>query len=217
MNFSFLCGAPAQPAASGLISQPAVFAAIATLAGVLLTVIVNTLGNFRLAKQRNNFEKDLALQKFQSDKDLATQKLNDERQARIDIRRETAKHKRVEFQRATLLDLQESLHSLLRTGNQIRLRDAKKAKEAGKWVKSGAPSEIDDEARRLQAKTHMLMSRVHDGDIRDKCSRLKNHISVTTLATSEEISADEFMAASILFNSLSQEIGEILRHLDAEE
>lgn len=217
MNLSLLCGPPAQAAASGLISQPAVLAAIATLAGVLLTVIANTFGNFRLAKQRNEFEKALAERRFQTDKELAIQKLDDERRARADITRETAKQKRIEFQRSTLLDLQESMNNLVRNGSQIQLNDMKNSRDAGKWVKIGAPSEISDEGRRLQAKTHMLISRVHDGDIRDKALRIKSYITGITMANDEEQSREALREASVLSNLLNQDVGETLRHLDAEE
>lgn len=217
MNFSILCGPQTQAATTGWLGQPAVLAALAAFTGVLITVIVGTVANFKLAKRRNEFERGLAQKRYDLDKELAEQKLNDERAARAATREENARFKHAEFQRTTLLELQEATHALLRVSSQIQLHDIQRSRDAGEWTKEAAPEEVSNEGRRLQAKTHLLASRAYDGAIRSKIIQIKRFCTGLTTARTEKESREALDNATIIFQSFNDEVGETLRNMHTPE
>lgn len=215
MDISAICGPATQQAAS-FLTQPSVMAAVVAFAGVLITVIVGTVANFRLAKRRNVFERELAQKRFELDGQLAMQKLEDERAARVAARADSARVRHIDFQRATLLELQEAMLALLRAASQIQLRDMLHSREAGAWTKPLVADDISEENRRLNARTALLISRVHSEHVREVVGDLKNLCHRLVGADSEEGSRSALDDASILFDSFNRDVGKIIRHLDDE-
>jgi hypothetical protein len=198
-------------------SQAAVLTAILAFGGVLITLIVGTIANFQLAKRRNEFERELAQQRFNLDSQLAVQKLEDERAARNELRAENARLRHIEFQRQTLLHLQEAMLALVRTTLQIHFRDTKHAGEVGQWSKPLVPDAISDENRTLFAKTTLLVSRVRDTKLRRTGSNIKSLCTGLITATSQEQAEKARDELTFAFHDFNDQLAAIIRHLDDED
>lgn len=94
--------------------NPIFLAAIVTFLGVLMTVIVSTRSNFILNRRRNKFEEDLAERKMEIDLRISNEKLEREASMKREELSTARKLKRLDFQKSTLIELQESLIDLTR-------------------------------------------------------------------------------------------------------
>src|ERR1700680_2831546 len=90
-----------------------------------------------------------------------------EREAREEARRDKLFERRVEFQRATLLDLQEAVMNLVRTASQMHVQDIKAHNETGIWQRQLFGEELSEAARLAHARVALLSVRVRDEAVRN--------------------------------------------------
>ncbi|MGC5796580.1 hypothetical protein [Sphingomonas sp. NFX23] len=205
------------PVTSSLTSQPATIAAIIALVGVLLTVIVSAITNAKLAKRRSIFEQGLAAERHKLDRDLASEKFMDEREARAEMRREAAAARRVEFQRVTLLELQEAMHALVRDTCDAQLDDVRISRDAGEWTQGKHHNDFSEMVRKGQGRTQLLKTRVLDDEIRELVRTIKRSCSASLASESEKASLTSLDEATRAMVDLNERIGQTLRKLDDAE
>lgn len=188
------------------MNNPILIASVVTFTGVLLTVVISTVANFRLSKKRNQFEQELAKAKIDSDHRIAVQALEDQAQARRQSQREIARLKQIDFQRSTLIELQEILHKLYLKYSSYALSDAEER------------NVIDDDITPLNARTLILISRVHDDIMRNSAQDLKGSlIKLGQQADEGKVEWDDFHASLKLFNNYVEKSGRMIRTLDELE
>lgn len=188
-------------------SSPIVWAATITFIGVLLTVIVGTTANFRLAKRRNSFEQALAQERRNTDLELSERKLADELLARREARGLSIRLKQIDFQRETLVELQEQMHDLVRAADAVS-----RIKVIGE-----VPSpEILERMRAKNARTALLVSRVADLQIRDDVAAIKKDLNPIKEGDNKTIMG-LLDRGTTRFAALIDTIGARIRQLDQEE
>src|SRR5260370_33013473 len=101
--------------------------------------------------------------------------LEREREAREAERRDKAFERRVTFQRATLLDLQDAIMDLMRTSGAMHHKDIMALKQTGEWQKHLYGDELSEANRLAMARTSMLTVRVRDTKVRELIARLKDY------------------------------------------
>lgn len=99
--------------------------------------------------------------------------LGREREGREAERRDKAFERRVTFQRATLLELQEAIMDLMRTTAAMHHRDIMALKQTGQWQKQLYGEELSEANRLAMARTSMLTVRVRDAKVRELIATLK--------------------------------------------
>lgn len=180
-----------QPSAA-LWQSPILIAAVLTFTGVLLTVVIGTIANFRLAKARSEF-----------DRELATQKLEDERQARAEARSTNLRLRRIDFQRAALVELQECMLTLMRHANFAFTAEATDANNT-------------EALRANNAKSALLISRIENRKLAEEAGELKRVINGKA-STTENERRNELNEASLGMVEFLKDVGEEIRRLDRDE
>ncbi len=142
-------------------TNPILLAALVTFTGVLITAVVGTVANFRLANRRNTFEQDLAREKMEQEKSLAIDKLKDEAQSREAAMKSNLRLRQIEFQRAAIVELQECLIELIRL-NHGRIPDDDEALESHLRL-------VADKNARIT----LLRSRIMDDELRSETASLQ--------------------------------------------
>ena len=140
-----------------------------------------------------------------------------EREAREAARREQRFQQRIAFQRQTLLDLQDALMQLARTTGEMHFHDKKAFRETGRWQKQLYGEDLAERDRVANARTAMLGVRVADASVRDLLQQFKNQCTASILSENEEASECSLRKMGLVFESLNQRIGEILRKLEEDE
>jgi hypothetical protein len=184
---------------------------------VLVTVVVGTFANFRLARIRNRFDQELAASKFEFDKEIATQKLDDERSARKEAKNLQIRLNHLKFQRETLLDLQQSTHSLLLNAGLIHRAKSKMAPDNGILKGLSADPDISERCRAEFARTALLISRVANEKIRTEIQSIKDFASAMLAAPTVKEGDDQYDLATIAMQKSLDEVGRIIRQLDQDE
>jgi hypothetical protein len=140
-----------------------------------------------------------------------------DREARRDARREFLEQRRSDFQRQSLLELQEAVMLLIRSGGRLHHADVMAFKNTGKWQGHLLPEGVSDEAALAQRATATLMVRVEDEEVRRLVASLKSD-TARLGQTADREEADHLMrSAAENHEVLNQRIGELLRSLDREE
>jgi len=93
--------------------------------------------------------------------------LEREREAREAERRDKAFERRVTFQRATLLELQDAIMDLMRTSGAMHHQDIMALKRTGQWQKQFYGDELSEAHRLAMARTTVLTVRVRDIRVRE--------------------------------------------------
>jgi hypothetical protein len=123
---------------------------------------------------------------------------------------------RTEFQRRTLLELQEVAMRLMRTAAQANHADKMAASQNNsQWTLPQLPADISDEAREAQARTTILVARCRDEQVRYFAGALKSHCAAIAVAGTEQTRDARLAAASKAFSSLNECIGCLLREMHA--
>jgi hypothetical protein len=142
--------------------------------------------------------------------------LKREREAREATRRETRADRRANFQRQTLLELQDSLLELGRTNGQIHHLDTRAYKQTGDWRTQLVPEDLDEKNRSANARTAVLTSRVHDASVRKMVQEFKENANFETMGRDPESASDAHNLGIRLFVKINERIGELLRKIDDE-
>jgi hypothetical protein len=140
--------------------------------------------------------------------------LNRERESREALRRGQAIERSTNFQRQTLLDLQDALFQLARAAGASYHQDLMAYRQTGQWQKQLLPDGSAEAVRLAQARTSILHVRVADVGVRELVCRFK--AEVVAVLMSPGLAESEYSHASMgtTFEEINQRIGEILRSLD---
>lgn len=146
---------------------------------------------------------------------LADQRLTErDRERRREERRERVVTKRNDFQRETLLSLQNASQKLLRNTGASLHQDVMAHRATGKWQKQQLPSDLSNDHLLLITETMLLASRVRDDGVRAFADRLRTQTSVVGLSSGKSDAENRMLAAADTQQALIQRIGEIVRELD---
>jgi len=137
-----------------------------------------------------------------------------EKEARESARRDNLFERRTEFQRQTLLDLQDAVMKLIRATGEMYHIDLMASRATGKWVKQLFPDELDNRAFSAGVQITVLGVRVRDKSIRDLLAQLKVHTDGVVFAKNQAEAEGSLGKMSDSFAALNARIGEVLRSLD---
>lgn len=133
--------------------------------------------------------------------------------ARSEVVTEERARRRDEFQRATLLDLQDAAMRLARTVGAMYGVELRGYRQTGKWGAT-VGDELSEENRVGNQQTTLLTVRVLDDEVRALMREYKNATSTCALAGSKE-EADAALALAIqTFDRMNERIGVLLRQLN---
>lgn len=137
-----------------------------------------------------------------------------DKEARREQRTDAARLRRIEFQRSTLLELQERVAEYLRATGEAHHADEMAARQTGAWHSNLLPEGVNNRIFVAQTSMTKLRERVKDEQIRSMVKKL-TQICVDVLLTDSATRGRELMtAAGELSGSLNECIGEQLRTLD---
>lgn len=140
-----------------------------------------------------------------------------EREAQGERRQEQSHMRRNEFQRATLLELQDELVKLIRAIGEGHHQDVMAHRAGGAWQKQLYGNDLDSRIHAGMTKTSTLGVRVRDKDVRRLLSELRQQCSEAVHCKNEEISERAISLAQAVYDKLNDRIGELLRILDDDE
>lgn len=151
------------------------------------------------------------------------QKLSDDRSASRD--REARRAQRVEerrlrhidFQRATLLALQECSSALIRAAARVNLEDETGLRQSGRWRNRKIAGDIDEAFRASLAELALLRARLDDDSARNLSDALAGACTATALATDGTAARRHLNLGADLHGRLNDRVGEMLRHLGTAE
>jgi hypothetical protein len=136
-----------------------------------------------------------------------------DRQREIDLEDER-RHREADFQRETLLELQEALHAALKAAARDVMEQSSDAKNRGVPFPQGrARSETNEEEQQLLGRVLVIRARVKDDEVRDLTD------AVTAAMVSPQALFSESAEAALkalqgswqLFGVLNEHIGALLR------
>lgn len=137
-----------------------------------------------------------------------------ERDARDSARRSQQVDQRNEFQRKTLVDLQDAAMTLMQATTALHQFDLLSYVRVGKWHHELYPAEIDRDDQLANAATAILGVRVRDEEVRTLLQQSKDRLyEATVLSTNIENSRLAMREAGNKFVELNERIGEVLRTL----
>jgi hypothetical protein len=137
-----------------------------------------------------------------------------EREAREAARRDARTQKRNEFQRQTLLDLQDSVMKLMQTTAAAHQSDMTQYGKNGIWQKVRYSDEINKDSQFANAQSAILGVRERNDDVRELLQLLKSETTTVVRAKSREESEKAIQSVGRLFVSLNDQIGRVLRSMD---
>lgn len=146
-----------------------------------------------------------------------TRQLTREREARREQRREAISLRRVEFQRATLLELQERLLDLGRMVTRAQIEDFRAFKASGNWHSGLLSEEVNEGVRVAQASVTRLLERVRDNQVRSLASSFSENCVSVTIAPSRADSDRCYHNMLRTSGELNARLGVVLRSLDDDE
>ena len=140
-----------------------------------------------------------------------------EREARQAARRMQLFERRSNFQRETLLNLQDAVTQLARAAGRMHHMDEMEYRKTGQWGGHLLPEDLDVISHEAMVKTLMFMVRVSDDRIREMMSTFRHHAAHVGICRTQRESQQAFDGMSAALGPLHERIGMILRKLDDEE
>lgn len=137
-----------------------------------------------------------------------------ERERRREERRERITDRRNDFQRETLLRLQDISQKLLRNTGASLHQDILANRTTGKWQKQQLPNGLSNDQLRLNTETMLLASRVRDDQVRNLADRLRSETACVGLSANEGEAESRMMAAADTQGALIARIGQLVREMD---
>jgi uncharacterized coiled-coil protein SlyX len=138
-------------------------------------------------------------------------------EARAEARRLHLFERRTDFQRETLLRLQDAVFELSRVVSKMNHLERMEYKKAGTWGKLMFPEELDDDSLKATVKTSMYMVRVRDQGIREMATTFRNLASKLNICKTPVEAEQTLMEMMAAIPPLHECIGIVLRKLDDEE
>jgi hypothetical protein len=126
------------------------------------------------------------------------------------IKRER-KQRQADFQRETLLALQDALFRLSRSEAQVHRAMELTARQGTPWRQIKVPVELDEENRLIRAEAYVLKVRVSDDRVRELTNAVTSEVVMGGLTQSATQAAGALIAAQEAFAALNDRIGELLR------
>jgi hypothetical protein len=154
---------------------------------------------------------------------LLTESLRDkratarEREARHSLTRAQLLERRANFQRETLLRLQDEALKLARAAGRMNHLDEMRFRETRKWGGTLFPDGLSDDAFQANVTIMVLTSRVRDDRIREIVSAFRTHANCVGTSPTREAATKALEKMSQLIEPLHTRIGEVLRQLDDDE
>lgn len=139
------------------------------------------------------------------------------KETRHEERREAARAAHADFQRTTLLALQEECQKLARSTALIHHEDVMAYRRTSTWQKTTLSEKASDGSRDAFATILKLRVRVADKETRRYTQDYTNACSSVAQAGSESSSDKELKKAMRIQETLYERIGEVLRSLHDEE
>ncbi|MBL6946981.1 MAG: hypothetical protein ISR47_10105 [Rhodospirillales bacterium] len=140
-----------------------------------------------------------------------------EREARKEQRLDTIRQTRVEFQRATLLELQNTVSQLARFIGQTHHQDTMAYLESGVWQKQLLTEEVNIGILHANTSLRELRVRVRDEDVRRISKDFSSKCTSVALSPNETDAKNAFSRLTVIADELSERVGVVLRSLDDDE
>jgi len=122
------------------------------------------------------------------------------------------RHRDADFQRETLLELQESLHDLIATSaRSARERQAVVENLRVSWSDARSSAETNERQRELFARTYVLSARVKDARARELVEAVTSALASDVVTETYDDANRMQMRAWERFNELNGYFGELLR------
>ncbi|MFI8979360.1 hypothetical protein [Ectopseudomonas khazarica] len=119
--------------------------------------------------------------------------------------------KRRDFQRETLLELQDVIHDLMRLITQGHLEDVKAHLLGGEWGKNFISEEINEGQRLARRKLIILIERVADNKLRENLKELNRALPSQSNTPSMEHAEIEIYDSASRVTKVMSHLGEVLR------
>lgn len=137
-----------------------------------------------------------------------------EQAARLESRRDKLQERRADFQRETLLALQDECWKLQRACGRSHHEDTLSFRETGQWGTTQLSEEANTGAFESTKNIGRLRVRVHDENVRSLAAQMTSKVSETLLARSKE-DADLRLSESMeIAKELNERIGFLIRSID---
>jgi hypothetical protein len=140
-----------------------------------------------------------------------------ERENRRETHRIQLAERRAEFQRKTLLDLQEAIQDLLRASGSIIHSDTMTFRTTGEWRRQKLPEGLSQDQFVANRKCILLIVRVRNDEIRNLAHSFRIAALDASNSPDEKTANSKMLGAGDNSERLHKLIGEQLRQLDDEE
>lgn len=167
--------------------------------------VVTAFGGFILA----------AISEYLRDRRATTR----ERDARNAVRHLQQLERRTNFQRQTLLDLQEAAQQLGRSCGTTYFIKHERFLQTGKWENEDLPlpDDLNEDLRQAVTKTIMLSARVRNDGVREMAGTFKRFATGIATASSKSDAQAALNQMMATLGPLHESIGGVLRKLDDDE
>ncbi len=125
--------------------------------------------------------------------------------------------KRIEFQHATILELQETIAKLARSTGAAHHEDVMEFRKSGKWGKQQLSSGLSDGFLTHQTRVSLLAVRVRDAEARRLTNEFVSHCVNAGMTENENGAKDHLLKMTESFSKLNDHLGSVLRTLDDNE
>jgi len=136
-----------------------------------------------------------------------------DKEARESSRRDVKVDRQNEFQRQTLLDLQDATMTLMQATSAI-LRSERELDPERNTLSDWKLTELDEREMQANALTAKLGVRVDDEEVRRLLKKLKDQLLETTLYSSRQGRENAMHKSTFIFVELNERIGEIVRAIN---
>jgi hypothetical protein len=140
--------------------------------------------------------------------------LKREQKARKIRREEAIASNRIEFQRETLLKLQDAINEVGRQTAKLHIHDLKHLKTTGNWQEAVLPPEVDEADRAALSTVSILYVRVQDKDIKALVDEFRTDHNNTLKSVNSVVAEQAFAKMQNTFVRLNEKIGDQILNLD---
>lgn len=116
-----------------------------------------------------------------------------------------------EFQRETLLALQEAIHDALRLSARAHIEDSKSFRKTGEWTRGFLSEDVNEGFRLSRRKVAILIERVIDDSLRSDVKSLMSVSAEGVLARTEQEAEMNQQALATMMTPILEKIGYVLR------
>lgn len=143
--------------------------------------------------------------------------LHREREARREQRLDAIRLRRTQFERETLLELQDVVLKLARHTGRGNYEDVVAHHKSGNWRKALLSDEVNKGSQEAQASLNRLRVRVRDEEIRRLAATFSETCAQVFMSSSKEAADEALARMSNQFIELQERVGDVLRSLDEYE